>query len=91
MDEELEIPNRVRIHWTGCPNSCGQAQAGDIGLIGTKVRKDGQAVEGANIYTGGKVGKDAKLGSLLNKGVACDDLKPVLRDLLIEQFGAKLK
>ena len=91
LDEELEIPNRVRIHWTGCPNSCGQAQAGDIGLIGTKVRKDGQAVEGANIYTGGKVGKDAKLGSLLNKGVACDDLKPILRDLLIEQFGAKLK
>ncbi len=91
LDQELEIPNRVRIHWTGCPNSCGQAQAGDIGLIGTKVRKDGNPVEGTAIYTGGKVGKDAKLGSLFNKGVACDDLKPVLRSLLIEQFGAKLK
>ena len=91
LDSELEIPNRVRIHWTGCPNSCGQAQAGDIGLIGTKVRKDGQAVEGVSIYSGGKVGKDAQLGSLLEKGVACDDLKPVLRHLLIDQFGAKLR
>jgi ferredoxin-nitrite reductase len=91
LDRELEIPNRVRIHWTGCPNSCGQAQAGDIGLMGTKVRKDGKAVEGATIFTGGKVGKDAQLGTLLSKGVACEDLKPALRNLLIEQFGAKLK
>ena len=91
LDRELDIPNRVRLHWTGCPNSCGQAQAGDIGLMGTKVRKDGMAVEGVKIFTGGKVGKDAQLGFLVDKGVACDDLKPMLRNLLIEQFGAKLK
>lgn len=91
LDEELDIPNRVRIHWTGCPNSCGQAQAGDIGLLGTKVRKDGKPVEGVRVYTGGKVGKDAKLGSLLEKGIACDDLKPLLRNLLIKEFDAKLK
>jgi ferredoxin-nitrite reductase len=91
LDQELNIPNRVRIHWTGCPNSCGQAQAGDIGLLGTKVRKDGQPAEGVVIYQGGKVGKGAKLGSLVNKGVACEDLKPVLRDILIKDFGATLK
>ena len=39
LDEELNIPEKVRIHWTGCPNSCGQAQAGDIGLMGTKAKK----------------------------------------------------
>ena len=91
LDEELEIPQRVRLHWTGCPNSCGQPQAGDIGLMGTKVRKDGKAVEGAKIFTGGKVGKDAELGTLINKGVAAEDLKSSLRSLLIEQFNAKLK
>ena len=91
LDEELDIPQRVRLHWTGCPNSCGQAQAGDIGLMGTKVRKDGKAVEGAKIFTGGQVGKDAKLGTMFNKGVACDDLKPMLRSLLMEQYGATLK
>ena len=91
LDAELNIGDRVRIHWTGCPNSCGQAQAGDIGLIGTKVRKDGQTVEGVNLYTGGKVGKGAKLGTLTEKSIACDDLKGVLKNLLIEQFGATEK
>lgn len=91
LDQELDIPQRVRIHWTGCPNSCGQPQVADIGLMGTKVRKDGKPVEGVNLYSGGKVGKDAKLGDLLEKGIACDDLKPILRNLLIENFEAKLK
>ncbi len=91
LDAELDIPQRVRLHWTGCPNSCGQAQAGDIGLMGTKVRKDGKAVEGAKIFSGGQVGKDSKLGTVLEKGVAADELKPFLRNLLIEKFDAKLK
>gem|GEM_PF-55987 len=91
LDQELDIPERVRIHWTGCPNSCGQPQVADIGLMGTKVRKDGKPVEGVNLYTGGKVGKDAQLGDVLEKGIACDDLKPILRNLLIENFDAKVK
>lgn len=91
LDQQLDIPQRVRIHWTGCPNSCGQAQAGDIGLIGTKVRKDGKTVEGVDIYMGGKVGKDARLGELVRKAVPCDDLLEVLKDLLIENFGATPK
>jgi len=91
LDAELDIPNRVRLHWTGCPNSCGQPQAGDIGLMGTKVRVDGKAVEGAKIFSGGKVGQGAELGTMINKGVACDDLKATLRSLLIKEFDAKLK
>jgi ferredoxin-nitrite reductase len=89
LDEELYCPNPVRIHWTGCPNSCGQPQVADIGLMGTKVRKNGQTVEGVDIYTGGKVGKHAQLGTCTMKGIPCDDLKPVLRQMLIQDFGAK--
>jgi len=89
LDEELEMPRPVRIHWTGCPNSCGQPQVADIGLMGTKVRKDGKSVEGVDIYLGGKVGKDAQLGKCFQKGVSCEDLMPVLRNLLIEKFGAQ--
>ena len=91
LEAELTLPCTVRIHWTGCPNSCGQPQVADIGLMGTKVRKDGKAVEGVDLYMGGKVGKGAQLGSCIQKGIACADLKPVLRDLLIQQFGAKPK
>ena len=91
LDAELELPNKVRIHWTGCPNSCGQPQVADIGLMGTKVRKDGKTVEGVDLYMGGKVGKDAELGTCVQKGIACDDLKSVLRELLIEKFNAQPK
>ncbi|MEC4985478.1 MAG: ferredoxin--nitrite reductase [Oscillatoria sp. PMC 1068.18] len=89
LEAELETTQKVRIHWTGCPNSCGQPQVADIGLMGTKVRKDGKTVEGVDLYMGGKVGKDAELGTCVQKGIACEDLLPVLRRLLIENFGAK--
>ena len=88
LEEELVTPRPIRIHWTGCPNSCGQPQVGDIGLVGTKAKKDGKTVEAADIWMGGKVGKDAQLGEEVMKKVPCEDLKEVLRDLLIEHFGA---
>ncbi len=91
LDAELNIPRGVRIHWTGCPNSCGQPQVADIGLMGTKARKDGKTVEGVDIYMGGKVGKDAHLGSCVQKGIPCEDLKSLLTSILIEQFGATPK
>jgi ferredoxin-nitrite reductase len=89
LEAELEIPQTVRIHWTGCPNSCGQPQVADIGLMGTTARKDGRVVEAVDIYMGGEVGKDAKLGECVRKGIPCEDLKPVLVELLREHFGAK--
>ena len=91
LDEQLTIPDRVRLHWTGCPNSCGQAQAGDIGLMGSKARKDGKIVEGVDIFLGGQVGQHAKLGEKVHKSVPCEDLPQVLSELLVERFGATPK
>ena len=91
MEAELSVPQPIRIHWTGCPNSCGQPQVADIGLMGTKGRKNGKVVEAVDIWMGGKVGHEAELGERIMKGIPCDDLKPVLQDLLIEHFGATLK
>ncbi|MDJ1182582.1 ferredoxin--nitrite reductase [Roseofilum casamattae] len=91
LQQELTLQEPVRIHWTGCPNSCGQPQVADIGLMGTKTRKDGKTLEGVDIFMGGKVGKDAQLGEKVMKGIPCQDLKSVLRDLLIEKFGAEPK
>ncbi|MBE9096948.1 ferredoxin--nitrite reductase [Tychonema sp. LEGE 07203] len=88
LEAELSIPQPVRIHWTGCPNSCGQPQVADIGLMGTKVRKNGKTLEGVDIYMGGTVGKDAHLGTCVQKGIPCEDLKPVLHQLLVDNFGA---
>jgi len=91
LEAELSLPRPIRIHWTGCPNSCGQPQVADIGLMGTKGRKDGKVVEAVDIWMEGKVGYEAELGKRIMKGIPCDDLKPVLRDLLIEHFGATPK
>ncbi|WP_024546340.1 ferredoxin--nitrite reductase [Picosynechococcus sp. NKBG15041c] len=92
LDAELEIPQRVRMHWTGCPNSCGQAQVGDIGFMGTKAKVAGQMVEAVNIFTGGTVGRHASLGSTVAQKVPCGDaLKEKVKEILIEQFGATPK
>jgi ferredoxin-nitrite reductase len=42
-----------------------------------------------DIYMGGKVGKEAHLGECVMKGIACEDLKPVLADLLVKHFDAQ--
>jgi len=39
LDASLNVPKPVRIHWTGCPNSCGQVQAGEIGIMGAPAKK----------------------------------------------------
>lgn len=91
LEQELIQTRPVRIHWTGCPNSCGQPQVADIGFIGTKTRSGDRTVEAVDIWMGGKVGKDARLGLEVMKKVPCEDLKEVVRELLIEHFGAQPK
>ncbi|MBW4653017.1 MAG: ferredoxin--nitrite reductase [Kaiparowitsia implicata GSE-PSE-MK54-09C] len=91
LEQELTVSTPVRIHWTGCPNSCGQPQVADIGLMGTKTRREGKTLDAVDIYMGGKVGKDAQLGTCVQKAVPCEELKPVLRSILVDQFGAQPK
>jgi ferredoxin-nitrite reductase len=91
LADRVTVPQPVRFHWTGCPNSCGQPQVADIGLMGTKVRKNGKTMEGVDIYMGGTVGKDAHLGTCVMKGVPCEDLQPVLEELLVKNFGGTMK
>ena len=88
LEAELSVAKPIRIHWTGCPNSCAQPQVADIGLMGTKVRKNGKTLEGVDIYMGGTVGKDAHLGTCVQKSIPCEDLKPILIQLLVDKFGA---
>jgi ferredoxin-nitrite reductase len=91
LDSLLTVDQPVRMHWTGCPNSCGQPQVADIGFLGTKARKDGKTVEAVDIYMGGKVGKHAQLGERVMQAVPCEDLQEVVSGLLQEKFGAIAK
>ena len=86
------MPEEVKIHWTGCPNSCGQAYMGAVGLTGTKAKNSsGKMVDAFNITIGGEQGANNKIGELKYKGVIVDDLKDRLKDILIENYSAKLK
>ena len=92
LDKELDIKEEIKIHWTGCPNSCGQAYMGGIGLTGKKAKdKQGKTVEAYDISIGGSQGPDHKLGTLIKKSVPKDELKDVLKNLLVSNFEANEK
>ena len=42
----------LRVHVSGCPNSCAQHQIGDIGLAGSKVKVAGQTRNGYQVFLG---------------------------------------
>ena len=59
-DLETRLPGfqeHVRLHVTGCPNSCGQHWIADIGIEGKKLKVDGRLVDAYYFCVGGAVGK----------------------------------
>ncbi|KAK6159339.1 hypothetical protein DH2020_006653 [Rehmannia glutinosa] len=92
VERLVSVTRPVRMHWTGCPNTCGQVQVADIGFMGCLTRnKDGKVVEGADVFLGGRIGSDSHLGDVYKKGVPCDDLVPLVVELMVEKFGAVLR
>jgi sulfite reductase (ferredoxin) len=62
LTEELEerFPNfqdDLRLHITGCPNSCGQHWIADIGIEGKKIKSDGKMIDAYYFCVGGSVGQ----------------------------------
>lgn len=48
----LRRNSALRVHISGCPNSCAQHQAADLGLSGARVRIDGATGDGYHLYLG---------------------------------------
>uniref|UniRef100_M8AR42 Ferredoxin--nitrite reductase, chloroplastic n=1 Tax=Aegilops tauschii TaxID=37682 RepID=M8AR42_AEGTA len=89
VEARVSVPRAVRMHWTGCPNSCAQVQVADIGFMGCLTKNSsGKIVEAADIFVGGRVGSDSHLTGVYKKAVPCEDLVPLVADLLVERFGA---
>ncbi|XP_068641682.1 ferredoxin--nitrite reductase, chloroplastic [Aristolochia californica] len=85
----VTVDKPVRMHWTGCPNTCGQVQVADIGFMGCMTRDEtGKIVEGADVFLGGRIGSDSHLGKVYKKAVPCKDLVPLVVKILVEEFGA---
>jgi sulfite reductase (ferredoxin) len=59
--EELEerlpgFDQLLKLHVTGCPNSCGQHWIADVGLEGKKIKVDGNMVDAYYFCVGGALG-----------------------------------
>ncbi len=89
LDQELTLPEELKIHWTGCPNTCGQAYMGAIGLTGTKAKNsEGVMGEGYTMTLGGSQGPNPTIGEVHRKAIPAEEIKSALREVLIERFGA---
>ncbi|KAG6551231.1 hypothetical protein Mapa_007157 [Marchantia paleacea] len=92
LEASMNFTKPVRMHWTGCPNSCAQVQVADIGFMGTMARdENNKPTDGVDIFLGGKVGAESHLGEKVRTSVPIKDLIPVVQEILIERFGATLK
>jgi len=62
LEERLPaFQEQLKLHITGCPNSCGQHWIADIGIEGKKIRQDGRMVDAYYFCVGGSVGQFASI------------------------------
>ena len=79
---DLDKFSNFKINISGCPNSCGQHQAADLGFFGKASRKDGQLYPAYNVVADADItdGK-AKLAEFVGE-VSARDLPVLVVDFL---------
>jgi sulfite reductase (ferredoxin) len=85
--EELEarlpgFDRHVRLHVTGCPNSCGQHWIADIGIEGKKLKVDGALVDAYYFCVGGAVGRHQAVARPVGYRVAASEVPAAIERLL---------
>jgi len=76
------LDGAINLHLTGCPNSCAQHYIGDIGLLGTKVERGDDMVDGYHFFVGGGYGPEQSIGREILRSVAAEDAPAVTKRLL---------
>ncbi len=83
MEDRLPgFDQQIKLHVTGCTNSCGQHWIADIGLEGKKIKKDGTLVDAFYFCVGGAVGKYARTARPLGYRAAAEDVPAAIERLL---------
>jgi sulfite reductase (ferredoxin) len=86
VDElERRLPGfdqHVKIHITGCPNSCGQHWIADIGIEGKKLKLDGRLVDAYYFCVGGGVGRHQATARPIGYRVAADQVPDAIERLV---------
>jgi ferredoxin-nitrite reductase len=83
LDANLELDEEIRIHFIGCPNSCGQKHIADIGLQGALIKTPEGMVDAFDIAVGGILGPNATFNTTLKGRVLGDKVGPVLEQLIL--------
>ena len=94
LTSELEdrlpgFDQQIKLHVTGCTNSCGQAWIADIGLEGKKIKKDGKMVDAFYFCVGGAVGKYARIARQIGYRAAAEDCPAAIENLLRAYLAAR--
>lgn len=82
LSERFSLDRPINIHATGCHHSCAQHYIGDIGLLGTKVKRGDNSVEGYHVVFGGGVDDRQAIAHECFSSVAFDELKPLLSHVI---------
>jgi sulfite reductase (ferredoxin) len=83
MEERLpEFDQQLRLHVTGCTNSCGQSWIADLGLEGKKLKKDGKMVDAFYFCVGGALGEHAGIARQIGYRAAAEDCPEAVERLL---------
>jgi sulfite reductase (ferredoxin) len=85
--EELEarmpgFDQHLKIHITGCPNSCGQHWIADIGVEGKKTKVEGKMVDAYYFCVGGAVGKHQAKARPVGYRVSATEVPEAIERLL---------
>jgi sulfite reductase (ferredoxin) len=87
LTEQLDerFPNYqqdLRLHITGCPNSCGQHWIADIGIEGKKIKSNGKMVDAYYFCVGGSVGQIASIARPVGYRCPADEVPDAITRLL---------
>ena len=74
---------KIRIHFSGCPSSCGQHQIADIGLRGARTKlPNGEQVDAYDLFIGGRLGENRRFNELLKGKIIAADVHQTIDKLL---------
>jgi sulfite reductase (ferredoxin) len=85
LDQRLPgFQEQLKLHITGCPNSCGQHWIADIGIEGKKLKVDGRMVDAYYFCVGGSVGEFASIARPVGYRCAASEVPDAIERLLYE-------
>jgi sulfite reductase (ferredoxin) len=81
-DRLPEFDQQLKLHVTGCPNSCGQHWIADIGLEGKKIKTARGLVDAYYFTVGGAVGKNQAIARPIGYRCEASEVPDALERLL---------